>query len=125
MPIVPGESRHLVPRLLAAVTTALVPLGIAGCTTRAEVHREPPAPTVTVSEVLKKDVPVVATSNGTTRSLKQVTVRARVKGFLKEQLFREGSNVKAGQLLFVIDEEEFQVNLALARANLAEADANL
>lgn len=69
------------------------------------------------------DVPIVVTPNGTTRALNQVTIRARVKGFLKEVLFIEGADVKTGQLLLVIDEEPFQVKLALAKAKQAEAEA--
>src|SRR5262249_38811720 len=62
---------------------------------------------------------------GTTRALQEVSIRARVRGFLKEIHFKEGGNVKAGQLLFVIDEEPFKAKLAEARAKLEQADASL
>jgi RND family efflux transporter MFP subunit len=93
-----------------------------------EAERVPPPPTVTVVRAEQRDVPIVVTGIGTTRALKEVTLRARVAGFLKEgppSLFQEGSNVKAGQLLFVIDEEPFQAAVASARATLEEAQATL
>jgi multidrug resistance efflux pump len=54
-----------------------------------------------------------------------VDIRALVKGFLKERLFREGMLVKAGQLLLVIDAEPFRVHFEQAKARLAEAEASL
>ncbi|HMF36509.1 MAG TPA: efflux RND transporter periplasmic adaptor subunit, partial [Isosphaeraceae bacterium] len=59
------------------------------------------------------------------RALNQVTIRARVKGFLKEVHFTEGSNVKKGDLLLVIEEEPFKVKVAQAKAVLEEAEAAL
>ena len=58
-------------------------------------------------------------------ALQEVSVRARVRGFLKEIHFREGADVKKGQLLFVIDEEPFKAKLADAQATLEEAEAAL
>ena len=54
-----------------------------------------------------------------------MTIRARVKGFLKEVHFNEGSNVKKGDLLLVIEEEPFKVKVAQAKAVLEEAEAAL
>ena len=68
-------------------------------------------------------VPVEVTPNGTTRALENVTIRARVRGFLTERHFEEGAMVKKGQLLLVIDEEPYQVALQSARARQAEAEA--
>jgi len=48
-----------------------------------------------------------------------------VKGFLRQKLFKDGAEVKAGQLLFVIDEEQFQVRVEQAKAKHAEAEASL
>jgi membrane fusion protein (multidrug efflux system) len=52
-------------------------------------------------------------------------VRARVAGILQQRLFREGSDVKAGQLLFEIDSAPYRASLASAEASLARALANL
>jgi len=71
------------------------------------------------------DVPVIATPNGTTTAMESVTIRARVRGFLTERHFEEGSTVKKGDLLLVIEEEPYKVALDTALAKLAEAKAAL
>ena len=85
----------------------------------------PPPPVVGVVESRAMTVPMMASPNGTTRALKQVALRARVRGFLQEILFEEGADVKAGQLLFVIEEDPFRARLASAEAGQAEAEAAL
>jgi membrane fusion protein (multidrug efflux system) len=85
----------------------------------------PPPPVVGVIEARRMSVPVLVTPNGTTRALEDVTIRARVRGFLSERHFAEGSMVKKGQLLLVIDEEPYKVALQSARARLSEASAAL
>jgi RND family efflux transporter MFP subunit len=70
-------------------------------------------------------VPVMVEPIGTTSALQEVSVRARVRGFLKEIHFEEGAEVKKGQLLFVIDEEPFKAKLADAQAQLEQAEAAL
>ncbi len=52
-------------------------------------------------------------------------VRARVAGILQRRLFKEGSDVKAGQPLFQIDSAPYQASAASAQAALARAQANL
>jgi RND family efflux transporter MFP subunit len=70
-------------------------------------------------------VPLLVEPIGTTKALQEVSIRARVRGFLKEMHFTEGGDVKAGQLLFVIDEEPFKAKLAEAKARLDAAEADL
>src|SRR5438309_1372801 len=89
-----------------------VSVAIAGCSKRAEAERVPPPPMVAVVEARRMTVPIMAEPIGTTRALQEVSIRARVRGFLKEIHLKEGGDVKAGQLLFVIDEEPFKAKLA-------------
>jgi len=96
-----------------------------GCSPRAEAKRVAPPPVVSVVEARRMTVPIVADPIGTTRALQEVSIRARVRGFLKELHFKEGADVKAGQLLFVIDEEPFRAKLAEAQAALDLAEAAL
>jgi len=86
---------------------------------------EPPPPEVTVATPSTRDVTNYIEVTGTTQPILSVDVRARVRGFLKERHFKEGSIVKKGQLLLVIDEVPFQVQLDQAKTRLAEAEANL
>ena len=102
----------------------LATLTIAGCQ-QASAPAQPPPPTVGIVESRRMNVPVLVNPNGTTRALEDVTIRARVRGFLTERHFDEGSHVKKGQLLLVIDEEPYKVALQSSRARQAEADAAL
>jgi RND family efflux transporter MFP subunit len=91
----------------------------------ANKYVEPPPPEVTVAMPSTRDVTNYIEVTGTTQPVLSVDIRARVKGFLKERHFKEGSIVEKGQLLLVIDEVPFQVQLDQARTRLAEAEANL
>ncbi len=115
-----GSTGRLV---LGGIAVSLM-LGLAGCQ-KPEAEAGPPPPTVGVVESKRLNVPVLVTPNGTTRALEDVTIRARVRGFLTERLFTEGAFVRKGQLLLVIDEEPYKVALQSARARLAEAEAAL
>jgi membrane fusion protein (multidrug efflux system) len=94
-------------------------VGFAGCTATAVPPREPPPPSVVVTESRRMTLPIVVSPIGTTRALEDVTIRARVRGFLTEKHFEYGTNVKKGQPLLVIDEEPFKVQLDQAKAQLA------
>jgi membrane fusion protein (multidrug efflux system) len=108
----------------ACVAGALATLVLSGCQ-KPEAQAEPPPPTVGVIESRRMTVPIVATPNGTTRALEEVAIRARVRGFLTEQHFEEGSEVKKDQLLFVIDEKPYKVALQSAQAKQEQAEAAL
>jgi RND family efflux transporter MFP subunit len=105
---------------ILAVALAIGP----GC---GETNRyiEPPPPEVTIARPSTRDVTNYIEVTGTTQPVLSVDIRARVKGFLKERHFKEGSIVKQGQLLLVIDEVPFQVQLDQAKTRLAEAEASL
>ena len=104
-----------------AVVVAMVP-GLSGCSVKVAPAAPPPA-LVGVVESKRMTVPVVSNPNGTTRALEQVTLRARVRGFLTERHFEEGATVKKGQLLLVIDEAPYQIALESAQARAAESEA--
>src|SRR4051794_24514187 len=97
---------------------------VAGCGD-ANKYVEPPPPEVTVAAPVRRDGAEYFEARGMAQPVMSVDIRARVKGFLKERHFKEGSNVAEGQLLLVIDEEPFQVSLDQAKTRLAEAEASL
>lgn len=97
---------------------------VAGCGP-SNVFHEPPPPEVVVANPTRQAVTSYIEYTGTAQASEKVELRARVKGFLKERLFKDGDDVKAGQLLFVIDEEPFQARLDQARARQEEAAAML
>jgi membrane fusion protein (multidrug efflux system) len=120
----PGLTLTKIKCAVACLVAAVVALAQAGCQKPA-AQAAPPPPTVGVVVSRRTTVPILATPNGTTRALQEVTVRARVRGFLTEQHFQEGSQVEKGQLLFVIDEEAYKVAVESARAKRSEAEASL
>ncbi|AGA29863.1 efflux RND transporter periplasmic adaptor subunit [Singulisphaera acidiphila] len=115
---------RLARRVLSVSTAAIAILALVGCQ-KPVAPAPPPPPTVGVVESKRMSIPVLVTPNGTTRALEDVTIRARVRGFLTERHFDEGAFVKKGQLLLVIDEEPYKIALLLARARQAEAAAAL
>jgi RND family efflux transporter MFP subunit len=62
---------------------------------------------------------------GVLKPVRQVTLRARVEGFLESRLFKEGDFVKKDELLFTIDKKPFEAQLLSAKGSLEQAKANL
>src|SRR6478736_2230546 len=83
----------------------------------------PPPPEVVVQPVTVRDVPIQVEFTGEVRGGEDVEVRARVAGFLQTVAYQEGTQVKKGALLFVIDPKEYEAAASRARAQLAEARA--
>jgi membrane fusion protein (multidrug efflux system) len=78
-----------------------------------------------VAAVEQRTVPIVRDFTARTEAVPTVEVRARVAGVLEQVLFKEGSEAKQGQVLFVIQKQEYQAALESARAQLAKAQADL
>lgn len=74
---------------------------------------------------VQRDVTEYLEATATADSVTVIEIRARVRGFLKECLVSEGAAVEEGQLLLVIDEEPFSVQLDQVKARLAESEAAL
>jgi membrane fusion protein (multidrug efflux system) len=85
----------------------------------------PPPPEVYVVGIQRKDVPVYLDLVGETTGFQDVEIRARVEGFLETVDFREGSFVRAGDLLYQIDRKPLTATLAGTKADLATAQARL
>ncbi|MDD2545886.1 MAG: efflux RND transporter periplasmic adaptor subunit [Burkholderiaceae bacterium] len=84
-----------------------------------------PPPEVGVVTVTKGDVGLLTELPGRLEASRVAQVRARVAGILQQRLFREGSDVKAGQALFRIDAAPYAAALQSAEAGLARSQANL
>jgi RND family efflux transporter MFP subunit len=76
----------------------------------------PPAPKVTAAQPVERPIADTVEFVGTTEPTITVDLRARVGGYLKQILFRDGENVKKGDLLLVIDQAPYQVALEAALA---------
>lgn len=110
--------------LFALVLFTFTILFLSGCG-KGDKDAAMPTPEVTVSTVKKETVPIYLDYVGLTQSIESVTINARVEGFLVERAFVDGSDVSAGDLLFVIDPRPFEASLSAARAELAENRAAL
>ena len=84
-----------------------------------------PPPAVVVAPVENRDVAPSWEFLGRVQSIQGVDLVARVQGYLEDRKAEEGSIVKAGQLLFVIEPAPYQAALDAAQAQLAKAQATL
>lgn len=85
----------------------------------------PPPATVGVVTVANEAVALQTELPGRVSAVRVAQVRARVNGVVQKRLFREGSEVKAGQLLYQIDPAPYKAALDSAQASLAKGQANL
>ena len=92
---------------------------------RGEEGSAPPPPEVVVEAARQGAVPDRREFVGNVRAVTEVEVRARVRGYLVEQLFQDGQLVEVDQVLFRIDPESFEVALAEAKGRLASAAAEV
>jgi membrane fusion protein (multidrug efflux system) len=118
------EIRRLSParaRLLALVLAA----ALAGCGEKSGAATAPPPPVVRVASVLEEDVPISAEWVGTLVGYINAQIRARVAGHLMSQNYKEGTLVRAGDLLFVVDPRPFQTAADQAEARLHLAESQL
>lgn len=83
----------------------------------------PPPPPVGVMTVRTQTVDLQTELPGRVEALRTAQVRARVNGVVQQRMFREGSDVKAGQPLFRIDSAPYQAALESAQAGLLRAEA--
>lgn len=95
------------------------------CKSERNKYAEPPPQEVIVAKPVQQEVTNYLESTGTTRAVEEVEVRARVAGFLQSMHFTPGTNVKKGDLLFVIDPREYQAELDAAKAELGSAYAKV
>ena len=84
-----------------------------------------PAPEVEVAQVEQKDVPIYSEWIGTLDGMVNAVITAQVSGYLLRQVYREGSFVRKGELLFEIDPRPLQAALNQSKGELAKAQAQL
>ena len=83
------------------------------------------APAVTVVKVEQRDITPSTSFTGRIEARDKVDLRARVDGFLEQRLFTEGQDVKAGDLLFVIEKAPYQAEIENVDAAIARSQATL
>jgi membrane fusion protein (multidrug efflux system) len=82
-----------------------------------------PPPAVSVVKAEVRDLRPSVSFSGRVEALNEVDLRARIEGFLEQQAFTEGADVKTGDLLFVIEKAPYEAAVAAAQAAVAIAKA--
>lgn len=119
-------------RALIISASLLAAISLAACGDKDSAQKAPAAgaaqakpPEVGVVTVELQNVPIVSDLPGRLEASRVAQVRARAAGILLKRVFKEGSDVKAGQVLFEIDNSPYKASLQSAQASLAQAQANL
>ena len=121
----PGHTRGRKMVLAAVLTLLVAACGKSGTGAGPGAGAAPPPAEVGVVTVSQGDVGLVTELPGRLEASRVAQVRARAAGILQKRLFREGSDVRAGQPLFTIDSAPYAAQVASAKAGQARAEANL
>lgn len=98
---------------------------LTGCGDKSKEKTAPPPPTVTVAEVTQEKIPIIMQFSGTITSVKTVDIIPRVSGYIEKRYFEEGTFVKEGDPLYLIDPRPFQARLDAHMAQLKSDQASL
>jgi len=104
---------------------AFLSISLAGCGDSAEQDEKEPTPQVRVETLQLQPLAISSELSGRILAPRTAEVRARVAGVVLKRVYREGSDVKQGDVLFLIDPAPFKADHDSARATLAKAQANL
>ncbi|SCY46532.1 efflux RND transporter periplasmic adaptor subunit [Nitrosospira sp. Nsp13] len=111
------RTRSMMPGVIIALTLVL-----AGCDSgQAGGEQAPPSPEVSIAQVLSKPVQQWDEYNGRISAIDTVELRARVSGYVQRVAYKEGQDVKQGDLMFLIDQRPYRTALANAQAQLDRA----
>lgn len=115
------------PTIAVVISGLMVGLALAGCDKPGSGAAPPPMGPTEVAVVTVRHEPVTITTELPARTAAYLVaeVRPQVGGILKERLFEEGADVKAGEVLYIIDPAPYQATYDNAVAALARAEANL
>ncbi|MDA3614112.1 efflux RND transporter periplasmic adaptor subunit [Polluticaenibacter yanchengensis] len=103
----------------------LLTIAMVGCKAKGNVTKEEDVQAFSVITVEQRDTTINKGYVTTIEAIKNVEIRAKVNGFIEKIWVDEGQPVKQGQLLFTINNPEFAVQLAKARASVSLANAEL
>ena len=117
--VVMRSSRNFFPQIVSLVLMSIVVF--AGC--KPEPEKTTFIPPVTVAHPVKQDVTLYVHFTGTVQAVDSVDVEAHITGYLEEIKFKSGSDVKKGDVLFIIDQSSFKAQVDRTNANVAQAKA--
>ncbi len=106
-----------------SVVCCVVLLALLAACKKENAYVPPPPAAVGVMHPIARTIAPYIESTGTVVAYNQVTVQARVQGFVQQIAYKDGDHVKAGQLLFLIEPAPYEAQLQQAQGNLAAAQA--
>jgi multidrug efflux system membrane fusion protein len=80
---------------------------------------------VPVTKIVKKTIPIYLEYSARTEAIRDVTLQAKIPGYLEEQSAADGGDVVAGDLLYKIDQRDYQAALDQAKAQVKRDEASL
>jgi len=110
--------------LIAPILILLVEMIVAGCGSR-QPPPEPAIPQVATQTLQPERVVLTTELPGRTSAYLVAEIRPQVSGIIQKRLFDEGSDVRAGDVLYEIDPATYKAEYGNAMASLAKAEANL
>lgn len=116
-----SSASHKVIRLVAVGSVAVL---LAACEPSQQQGQQPPPPLVSTVTVVPERAVITSDLPGRVSAVRDAEVRARVTGIVKRVLFRQGGDVKAGDLLFEIDPAPYEAAYQAAAADLERARAD-
>lgn len=119
----PNESVNVPPGWTIVLMALLGGLSLGGCDSRQQ--SPPPVPEVVTVNVQPQRLVLTTELPGRTSAYLVAEIRPQVNGIIQKRLFQEGSEVKAGDVLYQIDPAPFHAALDSARAALGRSEANL
>jgi RND family efflux transporter MFP subunit len=130
MTMTPTHPSRLAPSRIAVLAilglAASAPLFMTACSpeaAQAAAAHGPVAPQVSVARVLERQITNYQEFTGRIEAVERVELRPRVSGYIESVAFREGAEVKKGDVLIVIDPRPYDAALKRALAELARAES--
>lgn len=123
------QQKSAVARLFRPMTGIPAVCALAGVLTLAACGEKnafvpPPPPKIEVAQPLKRTVTRYLEATGSTAAVNTTTLVARVQGFIQAIKYNDGDLVKAGDVLFVIEQKPYQLSLEQAEAGQSSAQAD-
>ncbi|MCP4180556.1 MAG: efflux RND transporter periplasmic adaptor subunit [bacterium] len=105
------------------LSSLTITMFVFGCSN--QTLKTPPPPKVVISPVISKKVYIYKEMVGEIIPKEKVELRARITGFIEKQNFKNGSTVKKGDVIFVLQKNQYKAQLEAAEADLLKAKAEL
>jgi multidrug efflux system membrane fusion protein len=122
---------RLLVHLSSAIGLAVLSISFSACSSSADTKQQkaqaaaPRPVSVAVAPVQRQDVPVFLAGLGSVTAFNTANIKSRVDGQIMQVNFKEGQNVKQGELLIVIDPRPYQAQLEQVQAQLFRDQAQL